>query len=67
MIPTVQIMDKSDNHSQGPPVNATVLERLVWYQNRGDHTSALILSRICDKLEDEAEWGIEFPSNSSDH
>ncbi len=64
MIPTVQFMDNSDNHSQGPPVNATVEERLVWYYNRGDHTSALILSRVCDKLEDEAEWGIEFPGNS---
>jgi len=64
MIPIVQLMDKSDNRSQGPPVNATVEERLVWYYNRGDHTSALILSRICDKLEDEAEWDIEFPGSS---
>jgi len=64
MIPMLQIMNENDNQSQGPPANATVLERLVWYQNRGDHTSALILSRICDKLEDEAEWEIEFPGHS---
>ena len=64
MILIVHVMADRDNHSQGPPVNSTVEERLVWYYNRGDHTSALILSRVCDKLEDEAEWGIEFPGNS---
>tara|TARA_Y100000768_G_scaffold380427_1_gene357544 strand:- start:279 stop:473 length:195 start_codon:yes stop_codon:yes gene_type:complete len=64
MMSTVNIMDENDNQTQGPPTNATVYERLVWYQNRGDHTSALILSRICDKLENEAEWEIEFPGNS---
>jgi hypothetical protein len=59
----VQNSQKNDAHSEHPPETATVLERLSWYQRRGKHQEALILSHICDNLEDYAEWEISFPKD----
>ena len=59
----VQNSQQNDSHSEHPPETATVLERLSWYQKRGKHQEALILSHICDNLEDYAEWEISFPKD----
>jgi hypothetical protein len=66
MIPKVLDQNKNDSHSDKPPETATVLERLSWYQARGKHKEALILSHICDNLEDYAEWEISFPKDMDD-
>ena len=63
MVPKVLDQNENDSHSDQPPETATVLERLSWYQKRGKHQEALILSHICDNLEDYAEWEISFPTD----
>lgn len=63
MVPKVLDSNESDSHSSHPPATATVLERLAWYQKRGKHQEALVLSHICDNLEDYAAWEISFPKD----
>jgi len=55
--------NENESHPDQPPATATVLERLAWYQKRGKHQEALVLSHICDNLEDYAEWEISFPKD----
>jgi hypothetical protein len=40
--------------------NATVIERLMWYQQNGDHDGAKALASVCDGLEEGFLWDIAF-------
>lgn len=40
--------------------NATVIERLMWYQQNGDHDRAKVLAAVCDGLEEGFLWDIAF-------
>lgn len=46
------------------PDNATFKERVTWYVNHDMEDSAKALVQALTKLEDDLEWGIEFPHNS---
>ena len=45
---------------------ATMVERILWYVENGDHVKASALARLGDELEDAFQWEVSFDAVLTD-